>query len=152
MREAMTQFRASLDEFISTEIFPGLCREWLYRQWETLPFHPMYVGANWGEGIPSIDLVVIDREEHGILFGKCCWNKQSINAEEVRTFLEQSKAFNPHPVEEWNISYAFFSRAGFTKAARRATEKAKCYWIDLEELDSGLQPNENSRNRRRIRI
>lgn len=148
MKEAMAQLSRSLDEFISTEIFPGLCREWLYRQWETLPFHPMYVGANWGEGIPSIDLVGINHEEQGILFGKCNWSKQSISDADVRTLLEQSKTAIPHPVEEWNISYAFFSRSGFTKAARRAIE-VRYFWVDLEDLDRGLQI---SRRRGRSRL
>lgn len=138
-KEAMAQLSLSLDEFIKTEIFPGLCREWLYRQWETLPFHPMYVGANWGEGIPPIDLVAINHEDHCILFSKCNWSKQSISEADVRTLVEQAKVTIPHPVEEWRMSYAFFSRSGFAKTARQSIGKAKCFGVNLDLLDDGLQ-------------
>jgi uncharacterized protein len=90
-KQAIVQLSISLDEFIGTEIFPGLCREWLYRQWEILSFHPIYVGANWGEGIIlPIDLVAINHEEHGILFGKCNWSKQSMSAADVRPLAGNS--------------------------------------------------------------
>jgi AAA+ ATPase superfamily predicted ATPase len=151
-KEAMAQHRTSLDEFIGTGVFPGLCREWLYRQWETLPFHPMYVGANWGEGIQPIDLVAINHEDHGILFGKCNWSKRSISEADVRTLVEQAKVTIPRPVEAWQVSYAFFSRSGFTKVARRAIGKAKCYWVGLDELDSGLQGISKPRKLGKIQI
>ncbi len=151
-KQAIAQLSLSLDEFIDTEIFPGLCREWLYRQWEILPFHPMYVGANWGEGISPIDLVAINHEDHGILFGKCNWSKQSISVADVRTLVEQAKVTIPHPVEEWQVAYAFFSRSGFTKAVRQSIGEAKCYWVGLDELDSGLQRISRPRRRGKIRI
>jgi AAA+ ATPase superfamily predicted ATPase len=151
-KQAIAQLSLSLDEFIGTEIFPDLCREWLYRQWEILPFHPIYVGANWGEGTSPIDLVSINHEEHGILFGKCNWSKQSISEADVRTLVKQAKVTIPHPVEEWQVSYAFFSRSGFTKAARQAISEAKCYWVGLDELDNGLQEIPKPRKRGKIRI
>ena len=147
IKQALAKLRESLDEYIGAEIFPGLCREWLYRQWRRLPFHPQYVGANWGEGSQPIDIVVISHEDHGIVFGKCNWSRHPIGADDVDALIQQSVGVVPQPSDEWNVSYAFFSRSGFTQAARRAIGKAKCLWVNLDDLDMGLQETSRRRGR-----
>ncbi len=151
MKQALAKLRVSLDEFIGTEIFPGLCREWLYRQWRKLPFHPQYVGANWGEGTQPIDIVAISHEDHGILFGKCNWSRRPIGADDVDALIQRSVGVVPQPSDEWNVSYAFFSRSGFTKTARQAIGKAKCLWVNLDDLDAGLQEAARCRGRGKSR-
>jgi AAA+ ATPase superfamily predicted ATPase len=152
MKQAPAQLRESLDKFIGTEILPGLCREWLYRQWRKLPFHPQYVGAQWGEGTQPIDLVAINHEDHGILFGKCNWSKRPIGEADVRALMQQSVGVIPQPSDEWNVSYAFFSRSGFTRSARQAIGNAECFWVNLDDLDSGLQEDARGRGRGKLQV
>ncbi|MBI5032605.1 MAG: AAA family ATPase [Chloroflexi bacterium] len=151
-KSAIAHLRVSLDEFIGAEIFPNLCREWLYRQGETLPFHPMYVGSYWGEGTEPIDIVAINHDEHGILFGKCNWSKHPTDEQEVLKLIEQAAAVVPQPAEEWHVSFGFFSRSGFTKAAQRAVGKARCVWVNLNDLDTGLNVVARRKARRKLRF
>jgi len=151
-KEGLRQLCESLDGYIGAEIFPGLCREWLYRQWRKLPFHPQYAGAHWGEGTQPIDIVAINHEDHGILLGKCNWSKRPIGEVDVRTLIKQAATAMPQPAEEWNVSYAFFSRSGFTRSARQAIGNAKCFWVNFDDLDSGLQEDAPSRGRGKLRV
>lgn len=154
-KQVAMQMRESLEGFIGNEVFPELCREWLYRQWRQLPFNPQRVGAYWGdETTRPIDIVAINHEDHGILLGKCNWSKTPIGEADVRGLIERPVEIVPQPSEEWNVSYAFraASRSGFTQAARRAIGKAKCFWVNLDELDDGLHAVPRRRGRGKLRF
>ncbi len=150
-KQAVTQMQQSLDEFIRVRVFPELCREWLYRQWRKLPFNPTHIGLRWCEGTQPVDIVAISHDDHGILLGKCNWSTQPIGETEVSELIARIAEVVPQPSEDWNVSYAFFSRSGFTRSARRAIGNAKSFWINLDELDDGLQ-GVTHRRRQKLRF
>ncbi len=58
----------------------------------------------------------------------------------VRELIEQKRpeVLKRLPGGEWDVHYAFFSRAGFTDAARTRAEESGALLVDLERLDADL--------------
>ncbi|OGO42380.1 MAG: hypothetical protein A2Z04_08745 [Chloroflexi bacterium RBG_16_57_9] len=129
-----------LPEFIGSFAFEELCREWVLRQGDTgqLPFIPRRVGAFWSHKTAQIDVVAINPDEHAILLGECKWTTEPIGKAIVTTLLGKMPKVIPGLLDRWHVYYAFFSKSGFTDEARRATGKAPCFWVSLDQLDQAL--------------
>ncbi len=139
--QAWQNIRQHLPEFVGTHIFEELSREWLLRQGDAgrLPFAPRRVGAIWGKGRPQIDVAAINEDAHAIILGECKWLAEPIRRDVVVDFLARAKRAVPEPAEKWKVTYAFFSRTGFTTEARRSAEGHGCLWVDLVQIDAALK-------------
>jgi AAA+ ATPase superfamily predicted ATPase len=133
--------RQHLEEYVGTFGFEELCREWVLRQGEDgrLPFVPRRVGSFWKRPGPQVDVVAINEDDHAILLGECKWTADSLGRSTVLGLLEKTATVVPGPLEDWKVYYAFFSKSGFTDEAKRAAGSAKCFWVDLEQLDRVLR-------------
>jgi uncharacterized protein len=131
-RRVSSQFRA----FVGMTTFEELCREWVIKQAQAsrLPFTPDFVGSHWAPDA-QIDVVAISWQEKAILLGECKWGVEPIRRSIVRDLVEKTPKVTPG--EGWRVTYALFSRAGFTEAAASANEEAT--FIDLAGLDADLK-------------
>jgi hypothetical protein len=97
------------------------------------------VGSFWGSGKPQIDVVAINEDDHAILLGECKWTVEPIRKRVVESFLPQAQQVIPSPAEDWQVTYALFSRSGFTDEARRAAAGYACLWLGLDDIDADLR-------------
>ena len=128
------QFRA----FIGGTVFEELCREWVLLQAKQrrLPFTPELVGSHWAADA-QVDVVAINWREKQILLGECKWGANQVGREVVQGLID--KAPKVVPTTEWQIHYAFFARAGFTKAAQQEANAVNAILVDLSRLDIDLR-------------
>jgi len=141
IQQAWENLQKHLPEFVGTYIFEELCREWVMRQGDTgkLPFVPRRVGSFWGQGKPQIDVMAINEDDHAILLGECKWTAEPIRKRIVEDFLGRARQVIPEPAEKWKVSYALFSKSGFTDEARQAAKGVKCLWVSLSQIDANLR-------------
>ncbi len=141
IQQAWQNIRQHLPEFVGTYIFEELCREWVLRQGDAgrLPFVPRRVGSFWGTRKPQIDVVAINEDDHAILLGECKWTAEPIRKRAVEDFLQRAQQVIPVPVESWHVTYALFSKSGFTEKARRAAGEHPCLWVHFDQMDADLR-------------
>lgn len=132
--------RQHLPEFVGAYTFEELSKEWTLRQGDTgrLPFVPRRVGSIWDKGKPQIDVAAINEDSHAIILGECKWLAEPIRRNVVLDFLARAQHAIPEPTDKWSVTYAFFSRSGFTNEAREAAAGHNCLWVDLEMIDEVL--------------
>lgn len=140
-QQAWRNIQKHLPEFVGVYIFEDLCREWVLRQGDAgrLPFVPRRVGSFWGTGKPQIDVVAVNEDDHAILLGECKWTAEPIRKRVVERFLQRAQQVVPSPAEQWQVTYAFFSRSGFTDEAREAAAGYPCLWVGLDKIDADLR-------------
>jgi len=126
-----------LRAFIGATTFEELCREWIVTQAQIrqLPFAPEVVGSHWSADA-QIDVIAINWREKAILLGECKWGVDPVGRSVIQELFEKSNKVVPG--SDWQVSYAFFARAGFTAAARQTAEEAGALLVDLQRLDADL--------------
>jgi AAA+ ATPase superfamily predicted ATPase len=141
IQQAWQNMRQHLAEYVGTYVFEELCREWVLRQGDAgrLPFVPRRVGSFWASRKPQIDVVAINEDDHAILLGECKWTTDPIRKGVVESFLKSAVQIIPEPVENWKVTYALFSKSGFTAEAKQVMGQRDCLWIDLNRLDRDLR-------------
>jgi hypothetical protein len=97
---------------------------------------PEVVGSHWSADA-QIDLVAVNWHDKAILLGECKWGVDAIGRSVVREMVE--KAPRVIPAEGWQIYYIYFTRGGFTAAARQEAQRVGAMLIDLETLDNDLR-------------
>lgn len=141
VQQAWQNLKQHLPEYVGTYIFEELCREWVLRQGDAgrLAFVPRRVGSFWASRKPQIDVVAINEDAHAILLGECKWTAEPIRKGVVEDFIKRSGQIVPEPIENWQVTYALFSKSGFTTEARQAMSGRTCLWVTLDQLDQDLR-------------
>lgn len=141
IQQAWQNIKKHLPEFVGTYVFEELCREWVLRQGDAgrLPFVPRRVGSYWGTRKPQIDVVAINEDDHAILVGECKWTAEPIRKWVAEDFFRRAAEIIPEPADKWQVTYALFSRSGFTSEARQAAGDRACLWIGLDKIDADLR-------------
>jgi AAA+ ATPase superfamily predicted ATPase len=87
-----------------------------------LPFLPERIGS-WWDRDAEIDIVAISDTERALLLGECKWSSRPIGVNILSDLREKAEKLQEHgPWQQ--ITFALFSKVGFTEAMRReATEK-----------------------------
>jgi AAA+ ATPase superfamily predicted ATPase len=136
--------RTGLRAFVGQSAFELLARGWVRQQGRAgqLPFQPDAVGSHWSRHV-QVDVVAINWQSKKILLGECKWTQDPIDRQIVRELIEQKlpKVKNdlPNGGDGWQMSFAFFTRAGFTAAARTYAQSHKALLIGLATIDADLQ-------------
>ncbi len=128
------QFRA----FIGQTTWEELSRQWVQMQANrgALPLAVERVGSHWSSDA-QMDVVAINWRDKAILLGECKWGLQPTDRAVIRELID--KAPRVAPGEDWQVHYAYFSRAGFTDAARDQARSNDAMLVDLSRLDRDLR-------------
>ena len=135
-----------LRAFVGMTTFEELCREWVLVQAQNrnLPFSVEQVGSHWDSKV-QVDVAAISWREKALLLGEAKWQKDQVNRRIIQESVVEktSKVLKtlPDAGKGWRIYYAFFSRAGFTEAARALAGEYEATLVDLEALDQTLSEN-----------
>lgn len=107
------ELRNTFDSQFVAEIFEACCANFLWRLADQglLPFVPQRAGR-WWDGDQEIDIVALDQEKKGILFGECKWAQQPVGIDVLKSLYHKARQvdWNQGERQEWFI---LFSRAGF---------------------------------------
>jgi len=145
-RSALEEGRAPavLDQFIRPQldlftgpIFEAICREHVWQM--DLPFTPQRVGG-WWDRRTEIDVVAVNDTEQALLVGECKWSTKPVGT----NILDDLKGKLPRllPRGDWQqITYALFSRSGFTPALQARAETESVRLVELESLGQSAQAN-----------
>jgi hypothetical protein len=87
-------------------------------------------------------VAAVNWQARQILLGECKWGQQAVNRQVVRELVERKtlRLMRDLPDEgkEWQIHYAIFSRAGFTKAAEEELTEHNGVAVKLSVLSREL--------------
>jgi AAA+ ATPase superfamily predicted ATPase len=142
--EVEKRISEQLRAFVGMTAFEELGREWVLIQARSgnLPFGVERVGSHWGGGV-QVDVVAINWRDKQLLLGESKWQAEPIRKRIVRDLIEAKtpKVLKslPEAGEGWQVHYAFFSRNGFTEAARSLANDHSAQLVDLNRLDHDLR-------------
>jgi uncharacterized protein len=87
----------------------------------------------------EIDVVAINWRERKLLLGECKWGANLVGVEVIRSLIEERgpRVLARLGEKEWQTTYAFFARTGFTidAQARAATEGARLLTLPMIDAD-----------------
>jgi len=141
MREGIRQ---GLRAFVGQTAFEELAQAWLRNQGRSgqLPFEPEAVGSHWSRHV-QVDAVAVNWQTRDLLLGECKWTESPLNRQVMRELVEVKapKVLKDMAIsgDAWRVHYAFFSRRGYTDAARAYAEAHHAMLVDLAGLDAGLR-------------
>ncbi len=143
--QSLEEIKKRLVDFIGTNTWEELCREWLLRAsgHEILPFLPDQVGSIWNREA-QIDVAGVNFMEKTLILGECKWDRHPINLDVLRKLIEKTDQVLPAE-GQWKVFYLGFARSGWTeeavhfakslKAANMHGERWQAVGILLRSLD-----------------
>lgn len=130
-----------LRAFVGQTAFEEICRTWVLEQAITgrLTFIPDAVGRHWSPDC-EIDVVAINWRERKLLLGECKWGANLVGVEVIRSLIEERgpRVLARLGEKEWQITYAFFARTGFTAAAHERAAVDGALLLSLQSIDADL--------------
>ncbi len=125
-----------LDEFTAL-IFEEISRQYIMRLYRTgrLAWTPERIGA-WWDGKEEIDVVAVNFREGHVLLGECKWSTRPIGMGVLQALMTKAGRL---PLGRWqDVTYALFSRSGFTDEVRQYAEvRENVVLVGLEEVVAG---------------
>lgn len=119
-------------------IFEKMCREYLFRYAQDLPFPLREVGQWWGTDPAAhqqvqIDVVGLPLEGDEYLVGSCKYKNEKIGIDELEILRRYAEVFRPGA----KIHYYLFSKGGFTESLYEQEKEGKVRLLTLEDLYAG---------------
>ena len=142
--EVEKRISEQLRAFVGMTAFEELSREWILTKARAgkMPFSVEQVGSHWGGGV-QVDVVAVNWREKRILLGESKWQAEPTRKHIVRELIETKTPkvlkILPEDGNDWQLHYAFFSRSGFTEAARVLANEYGAQLVDLTRLDHDLR-------------
>jgi AAA+ ATPase superfamily predicted ATPase len=128
-----------LPSYVGLHAYEALCREWLLVRARAgeLPFVPERVGSHWSSDA-QVDVVAINWRQKKILLGEAKWTREPLRRSTVRELVDKMPRVVPEEGAGWTVTYAFFSRSGFTDASTAEARGVDALLVDLDDLGRGL--------------
>ncbi len=138
-RQTVSLISDHLPDFIGRHTFEELCREWvnIRAEMDEFFFLPERVGSFWSKEA-QVDVLAINWRTKHILLGECKWEKRATGRKVIQTLFDKTNKVLPTGVT-WQISYAFFSRQGFTQPATELAQTKTALLISLEEIEADIR-------------
>ena len=122
-------------------IFEKMCKQYLLRHMNSLPFVFSEIGTWWGthSGLKKeveLDIVAVGAKENNTigreyLIGSCKYTSNEIGINELELIREYSSAF---ATNNDTCYYYIFSKAGFTQSLKEAAERKEVILVSLDDL------------------
>lgn len=124
--------------FTGATAWEELCREWVLLQANlgNLPFAVELVGSHWAADA-QIDVLAINWRDKAILLGECKWYTAQVGVSVIHELVAKMPLVVPGA--DWQVTYAFFSRTGFTPEAQQAAHALNALLVTLQMVDTDLR-------------
>ncbi len=127
-----------LPTFVGKPAFEDVCRQYVIRKnrENALPFIATSFGTWWGtdsrtHNSAGIDIVADNKPQGNVLLCECKWRREKMGAADVKKLLDKSLFLSGYS----SYHFIFFSKSGFTSAARRmARETPNLQLVTLDAL------------------
>jgi len=151
-QQMLTNIEQNLPEFIRSNTWQELCREWLLlaSAQDDIPVPLEEVGSDWKRSF-TIDVVGISEEERSLVLGCCLWNEEPAGLESMIELVKRTSAIIPKGEEDWQVYFVGFAAGGWTETAVAAAssviveDKTRRKWqamgvrlVDLAQIDDDL--------------
>ena len=131
-----TQIAPELNHFVGP-VFEEICRQWMARNPENLPFRARHIGA-WWDREHEVDIIAHDAEN--VFFGECKWSDQPATGAALQQLARNSAAVPGF--ERHRKFYGIFSKSGFAEGLE------SCLKFDLNQiLQAGADDPEDAIDR-----
>lgn len=117
-----SSFEEAAIDFIAQQANEGL-----------LPFLPERIGG-WWNNQSEIDLVAINQTEKTALIAECKWSQNPIEIKTLNELKQKGTEFQKYTNIE-TLSYALFSRSGFSPDVRDAAVSEKTLLFSVEDIN-----------------
>jgi len=98
---------------------------------EKLSFVPEHVGRIWSRAV-EVDIAAVSRRDRAAILGECKWTNRKMSERDLENLRVRTGRL---PLtQDWSITYALFSRSGFTAALRRLADRDKVLLFEGPEL------------------
>ncbi len=149
--QALSNIDAALPEFIQSNTWQELSREWLIKAQThgEFPLSIEDVGSAWTRK-QNYDVVGIHRAERNLVLGVCVWKDEPAEVDALYDLIAQTAAALP-ATHGWKVYYLGFSAGGWTDEACSLAEKIsssgleEAKWqtagmrlLTLDEVDADL--------------
>ncbi len=116
-------------------VFEQICKDYLLRYADNLPFVLSEVGQWWGSDAKTkkeiqIDIVGTPLEGNEYLIGSCKYKKEKIGIDELELLKEYAKVFGKGS----SYRYCIFSKGGFTDGLIETAKKENVMLFTMEEI------------------
>lgn len=116
-------------------VFEQMCREYLLRYAQNLPFLFREVGQWWGTDPQTrrevqIDLVGVPMEGNEYLIGSCKYRNEKTGTEELELLRRYAAVFR----RDGRFHYYIFSKGGFTTALLEMEKQGEVTLLTLEDI------------------
>ena len=116
-------------------VFEQMCRTYLIKHDDRLPFLLSYVGRWWGndkneQKEVEIDLVGVPVKGKEYLICSCKYRNTAVGIDELERMKDYAKVFGKGS----KYYYYVFSKGGFTKGLKDAAERGEVTLVTLEEM------------------
>ncbi len=116
-------------------VFEQICKDYLLRYADNLPFVLSEVGQWWGSDAKTkkeiqIDIVGTPLEGNEYLIGSCKYKNEKIGIDELKLLKEYAAVFG----KGVGYRYCIFSKGGFTDGLIEASEKENVMLFTMEDI------------------
>jgi AAA+ ATPase superfamily predicted ATPase len=138
VKQATSLLYDHLLDFIGTHTFEELCREWvsIVAEMDAFPFLPERVGSFWSRQA-QVDVLAINWRTKEILLGECKWGQKPVGREVIQALINKTDKVLPGSAS-WQVHYAFFTRQGFTEAARALAAEHSSLLVTLRQIEADM--------------
>ncbi len=121
--QSLAEIRRHLRDFIGTNTWEEICREWLLRASATqnLPVAVDQVGSAWTR-TAQVDVVGVNSMEKALVLGECKWGPDPSGRSVLTTLVEKTAEFVPGQ-GQWQVTYLGFARDGWTAASHEYAQE-----------------------------
>ncbi len=155
-QQMLANIGENLPEFIQTNTWQELCREWLLlaSARDQIPVPIEEVGSDWKRSF-TIDVVGISEAERSLVLGCCLWHTEPSDLEPMHELVKRTTAIIPKGEEDWQVYFVGFAANGWTETAvaevhtvilddkvgraRRKWQAVGIRLLDLNEIDADLE-------------
>ena len=130
-------------------VFEKMCRDYLMRYAQGLPFVPGEVGQWWGTDPGArkevqIDIVGTSLEGTEYLIGSCKYRNEKIDVGELDLLRRYASVFR----KDGKFHYYIFSKGGFTQALLDFGKEGEVTLLTLEDIYKNADEFKNSENKK----
>ncbi len=116
-------------------VFKQICKDFLLRYADDLPFTLSEVGQWWGSDAKThkeiqIDIIGTPLNGNEFLVGSCKYKKEKVGVDELELLKEYAAVFG----KGTSYCYCIFSKSGFTEGLIKAAEEEHVLLYTLEDL------------------
>lgn len=121
--------KEKFNTYVARNGFEELCRRYITTIGDSgnLSFIPDDIGRIWNRNV-EIDIAAINTKDKHLLLGECKWTNTKVNENILKEL--KTKSLKLRNIKTYTITYALFSKSGFTKGLKAIAKEENILLFD----------------------